>query len=118
MEPRCSRSVERSLMIHPRILILPVCRIERDRGRNRAIFQTNPGLDFILHCVLIQENLTCATSCISITSVPGVPAIAHINSIALQVLIDSVTVPFETPAQVSNWPAALSRLTGTYQSFL
>lgn len=105
-------------MIHLRILILSVCRIERDRGRNRAVFQTNPGLDFILHCLLIQENLTSATGCVSITSVSSVPTVAHINSITLQVLVNSMTVPFETPVEVSNWPAALTRLLGTYQSFL
>lgn len=92
------------------ILILAICRIERDWRRNGAIFQANPGLDLIIHSLLVQENLTSTTGRITITSVSSMPTVAHINSITLQVLINSVTIPFETPVQISNWPAVSTQL--------
>jgi len=89
-------------MHHLGIFILAIRRIERDRGRNRAIFQTNPRLDFIVHSLLIQEDLTCAASRVAISSIPSMPTVAHVDSIPSQVLINGVAVPLETPDEVSN----------------
>jgi hypothetical protein len=49
---------------------------------------------------LIQKYLASTARSITIAAVTSVSTVAHIDTVACEVLIDDTAIPFETPIQV------------------